>query len=575
MFEKRRILARSAGFSVAIFAMAFAIPAAMAANSIVNNIAISPDPFHTQVPGHESQSKVFITYDWDAGGYNTGDVTEVIKDGNNNVVYYWGATEGADARADAHAAQSETISLEWDGKGNTGTYNGQYVPDGTYTFDVLSHVATPPDTEKTKTFVLAKSIAPAVSWVSQPGAVYYTGSGSYTVNYSLVKNTAISSVVRLTINGPQNNNPQDVVVAELKNADGNYTMSWDGKINGSTAPAGQYTYSLQPEGSIDGFGALGNSLTGSFTVNNGTAPQPVLSGVSATPNPFDPNAGNINFSYTLAGSTGNSTIMAAVYKSGDNTAVATWTFGSQSSGSNSVLWSGKDSNSKVTADGAYIFKVWGNDGSFQIIPMQTSFTVAAKALPDPTPVPSDKCAGYTDINKSDSDCAAFTYLQGLGAMTGNPDGTFAPGQVLQRDQVTKIILVTFNKFNANSNYCNSGNPFPDVTSNAWSYQYICRGVGLGMITGYKSGIDAGFYRPDRGVSRVEFLALLLRNLSDSMPSNSIPSFSDVEINQWFSGYARYALDNDLFSGSKLYPTASTTRREVAEIIYKLHQAGKV
>ena len=36
-----------------------------------------------------------------------------------------------------------------------------------------------------------------------------------------------------------------------------------------------------------------------------------------------------------------------------------------------------------------------------------------------------------------------------------------------------------------------------------------------MITGYKSGADAGFYRPARSVNRVEFLAMLLRNLNEA------------------------------------------------------------
>ncbi len=549
-----------------------AMPIALAANSVIDNINISPDPFHTEVPGHLDQAKVFIKYSWNSGGNATGEITEVIKDAQDKVVYYWGATEGADNRIANTPGSTEPISLEWNGKANTGTYDGQYVPDGTYTFYVLSHVATPPDTEASKTFEVKKAVAPIVSWVNQPETVYYSGSGNYTVNYALTLNSAKSSKVRLKINGPENNNPQEVVIADIKNADGNYTISWDGKIGGNTAAPGKYTYSLQPEGSIDGFGSLSNDLTGSFTVNSGNAPQPVLSNVTASPNPYNPTSGNISFNYTLADSIGNSTVMAAVYQGNNINSVADWTFNNQSSGNNTVLWDGKDSNKDIVADGSYIFKVWGNDGSSQIVPMQTSFTVTSV---NNTPQPNDQCSGFTDVNKSDSDCEAFTYLKGLGSMTGNPDGTLAPGDLLQRDQVAKIILVTFNKFNSASDYCGGNNPFPDVISTSWSFQYICRGVALGMITGYKSGADAGYYRPARAVNRVEFLALLLRNLSDTMPNDDIASYNDVELNQWFTGYARYAKNNDLFSGNNLYPTSSTTRREVAEIIYKLHLLGKI
>jgi len=160
-------------------------------------------------------------------------------------------------------------------------------------------------------------------------------------------------------------------------------------------------------------------------------------------------------------------------------------------------------------------------------------------------------------------------------MTGNPNGNFAPDDLLQRDQVAKIVLQTFNKFNNSANYCQSNDPFPDVTEAEWSYQYVCRGKSLGMITGYLSGADAGFYRPARSVNRVEFLALLLRNLNETMPANDQSSYSDVALNGWFTGYAKYSYDHSLFTGSRLYPTNFTTRLEVARVIYKLHQLGKI
>ena len=160
-------------------------------------------------------------------------------------------------------------------------------------------------------------------------------------------------------------------------------------------------------------------------------------------------------------------------------------------------------------------------------------------------------------------------------MTGNPDGSFAPNAILQRDQVTKVVLKTFNRYNSTTNYCGGTNPFPDVTSSSWAFQYICDGKGLGMITGYKSGADAGFYRPARSVNRVEFLALVLRNLSETMPGNSSSSYNDVPTGQWFSGYAKYAFDQSLFMGSNLFPTQSMARWEVAAVIYKLHQNGKI
>ncbi len=194
--------------------------------------------------------------------------------------------------------------------------------------------------------------------------------------------------------------------------------------------------------------------------------------------------------------------------------------------------------------------------------------------PSPSPAPSNLCAGFTDVTANDPSCPAITYVKTMGAETGNPDGTFAPNSLVQRDQVAKIVLQTFNKFDNTVDYCKGVNPFPDVTPSDWSFQYICRGKQLGMITGYKGGADAGYYRPVRNVDRAEFLALLLRNLT-GMPNVSLPNYSDVATNQWYAVYAKYSYDNKLFPAPSLYPTNSTLRIEVAKVIYQLHTLGKI
>lgn len=197
------------------------------------------------------------------------------------------------------------------------------------------------------------------------------------------------------------------------------------------------------------------------------------------------------------------------------------------------------------------------------------FTVIETLLPPAVAL----CGTFTDVMVSDSDCEAILYVKSLGSMTGNPDGTFGPDSLLQRDQIAKIALVTFKKFEATSDYC-AGNPaFPDVSESSWAYQYVCRAKLLGVVTGYASGADKGYFRPARSVNRAEFLAILLRNLSATMNEGS--SYTDVSSGDWFNKYAKYSYDNSLFTGGKLYPTNFTTRREVARVIYKLHTLGKI
>ena len=139
-----------------------------------------------------------------------------------------------------------------------------------------------------------------------------------------------------------------------------------------------------------------------------------------------------------------------------------------------------------------------------------------------------------------------------------------------------MILENFNNFNSNTNYCSNNNPYPDVTRADWSFQYVCKGTQDQTITGYLSGDDRGYFRPARTVNMAEFSALLLRNLKNVIqPSSSSWSYEDVNVNSWYSGYAKYFQDNNIVTGNFFNPDQGLTRRQAAEIIYKLHQLGKL
>jgi len=186
---------------------------------------------------------------------------------------------------------------------------------------------------------------------------------------------------------------------------------------------------------------------------------------------------------------------------------------------------------------------------------------------------SDSCVGYTDISALDPSCEAIRFASVIGAITGNPDKTFAPDNYLQRDQIAKIAINAFAKFDATIDYCAGTLPFIDVVQASWAYQHICRAKALGVVTGYLGGSDKGYYRPERYVNKAEFLAIMLRNLSETMPNGA--SYNDVDPNEWFAGYAKFAQVNSLFEGTDLYPSQYTTRREVADTILKLQALGKL
>lgn len=341
---------------------------------------------------------------------------------------------------------------------------------------------------------------------------------------------------------------------------------WDGKLDGSYYVSGPYQIRLE---GTDLYANDTNVLLHDFEVIYEDAVQPVVSGMGVTINPFSPDEDGQQDTTTATFSLNTDADVTIVVKnSGDIEIRRLMDSQAMSAGQVNSVWDGKETGGSIVPDGTYTIvatasNIIGDDEREAAVTVSTE-----EAAPG-------ECAGFDDVAENHPDCDAIEFVKNLGAMTGHPDGTFRTAEILQRDQVAKISLESFNLFNQSSDYCSGSSAFPDVPASAWSYQYVCRGVGLGMITGYASGADAGKYVPARSVNRVEFLALILRNVSDTMPNNNSSSYGDVESGQWFSGFAKYAFDNSLFTGSNLNPTQQVTRLEVAQVLYKLDQLGKL
>ena len=448
----------------------------------------------------------------------------------------------------------------WDGK-----MSGNYVEPGTYELrfegtdlfandtNVLTHEVDV--TEETNVEVTS---APNVWW---------SGSGSdYEVQFDL--ETAVDACVNLSVDG-------ELVATDGPLSNGSYSLTWDGELSGDPADNGPHDWKLYAEDTTCGASpaAAEELATGTVTVVDVEPMAPSISGLGMTIDPFSPDDdGNQDTTTVTFDLSANADVTVSIENGSGVEVVKLLDSEAKTAGTVNTVWDGKETGGSVVPDGTYTVKVeatnaFGSDSGEVTVDVDTSGGM--------TEPPSGQCAGYTDVDASHPNCDAIEYVQSLGAMTGNPDGTFDPNEVLQRDQVAKISLETFGLFDDSEDYCGGTDPFPDVTSSAWSYQYVCRGVELGMITGYEGGADAGYYRPARAVNRVEFLALVLRNLSDAMPSINSTSYDDVETGQWFSGFAKYSQNLNLFEGANLFPTRETKRVEVAEVIYKLHQEGKI
>lgn len=206
----------------------------------------------------------------------------------------------------------------------------------------------------------------------------------------------------------------------------------------------------------------------------------------------------------------------------------------------------------------------GNGGGVIYVPVYIPSTEDKKAV-----ATDNTCAGFKDVGVDH--CAAITYAKSIGAMTGLTSTLFGPNDLVERQQMMKILSKAYLKnYKDTQSYCAS-NPFPDIIKGVtWSANYVCYAKDQGIAKGYSAGIDKGYFRPTRNVSRAELAALFGRSIGEVMPK-AVKVFNDVSTNEWFSRFATWFYNNGIYLGQNFNPGQYGTRVEVAEILYKLSQ----
>ncbi|MBD3270256.1 hypothetical protein GF376_01910 [Candidatus Peregrinibacteria bacterium] len=291
--------------------------------------------------------------------------------------------------------------------------------------------------------------------------------------------------------------------------------------------------------------------------------EPEITNASASPNSFDPNKEDTNISFRLSD---DANVSLYIYD-GSRLIDTILNDVDLSSGYHDYDWDGRYSNGNIVEEGSYEFDLFVDNVNG--VDREEGVIKVVYEEEDDDNNNTDQCAGFDDVPADSPDCDAIEYVKSIGAMTGTDSGDFEPNERLQRDQIAKIVLEAFDKFDSGRDYCD-GRPFPDLSSRDWSYEYVCRARNLGIITGYKSGPNAGLFKPANEVSRVEFLAMVLRNKSFSPGSRN---YFDAADRQWYSDYTAYSYRYQLFPGTNLGLNAPVKRIEVARILKELDDIG--
>ncbi len=173
-------------------------------------------------------------------------------------------------------------------------------------------------------------------------------------------------------------------------------------------------------------------------------------------------------------------------------------------------------------------------------------------------------AAFTDVPNTDPNFVAVNFLQEQGVIGGYPDGTFKPGQLINRAEALKIILEGSQTEIPESA---AASAFTDVAVTDWFAPYVMSAQQIGIVAGNPDGTFA----PGRNVNRAEFIKMVLEaNEFKKDKWEGLNIYTDVSETDWFAAYMNYAGQAGLIiadSSGNLNPGEEINRGEVAEIIY--------
>jgi len=400
---------------------------------------------------------------------------------------------------------------------------------------------------------------PKISFTKPAPTQHILGSGEYKVSVDLkdyAKETTVTAAVILSdaaIYIPQ--------AEHTYKANGTHEFSWDV----SNYKPGNYAVKFY---GVDTVKSPTNSLEYELKILEA---QPTLTFIPAPASTYKTGEGDYKASVQLTNFTTNTLVTVHVVDLATalDTAKDNFTFTANSETHPFAL------NMDAFKAGDYELRFYGED----LNKIQTNVLIQKLKITDGTPLQvnlleQDSCAGYKDLKKTDWSCDAAVWAKDQGIITGQAGGDYFDGySFLNRAEQTKIALMAYNKYSANTDYCKGSKPFLDVLLGQWYTPYICLGKDLKALTGYLSGDEAGKFVPARAVTVPEMFCILLRPLNETMPQG--PSYPGLASNQWYSSCAKYAKDKGYYTAATLSPTKEATRFEVLNFLYAIHKDGKL
>ncbi len=183
---------------------------------------------------------------------------------------------------------------------------------------------------------------------------------------------------------------------------------------------------------------------------------------------------------------------------------------------------------------------------------------------------------FSDIKEGSKHYVEINYLKENGIIEGYSDNTFKAKQEINRAEALKIFMESakvLTKEEISSLEINE-KPFTDTELSDWFTPYVFVAKEKGIINGYPDGS----FKPSQAIKLVEALKIYLESYENLIYPLEIKNyFLDIDINEWYAKYVRYADSRDLveiYPSNKIYPFANQTRGDIAGIMYRHLMSSK-
>jgi len=172
---------------------------------------------------------------------------------------------------------------------------------------------------------------------------------------------------------------------------------------------------------------------------------------------------------------------------------------------------------------------------------------------------------------------AIRWMAEKSIISGYPDGSFKPEGNLNRAELMKIMSLTYSLANPEFDFeaqrasydvaC-----FSDIEPGKWYTPYVCYGKAMGIVQGFPDGQ----FKPERAVTKVEALKIVLNSLDMSVALQATDNyFQDTDLNAWYAPYIQFAYFNSIIeekSGNFL-PGNFVGRGMLSNWAYLTYQLG--